>query len=542
LASAQDNAMVDDIKPVDAYLKICRVADRYQVYTIGPFFRSGVTLLKQQIRALNLVYALTSSPKPALAKDGTLAVIGGGVAGVTAAAAAASLGHEVFLFEQRPVLCHLQHGCDTRWVHPHIYDWPAFGSDSPYAGLPVLDWKADTAAEVAKQIVSGFEVIRRGAGDRLHIHLGASTWLAEGKRVRWDNSRGAPRASERDFSLVILATGFGVEMRVREGEAESYWRNDSVNQPMPGGAYEKPLQYFISGTGDGGLIDLLRTRIEGFNQGRIIEDLIPPEEFTRATLTPVLRQIADDWRHLSVADRDARNWLFDRYVKLNNDGLLENLRKNLEARLRTDTACILNGGALTFSEALRLDGASLFNTLIAFLLYDLKAFSYVGGKSNCIGNDVTIAQRPDEADNSERFSVKYRVDRLILRHGTDRRQAMRLVGLDDTVLNVIDTDQKAEQDVDSTAPLWRAGWWREKQVVPYQRQEPVEFVPPATLAIATTFVSTLSDILILSFESRCIGFSRFGACLSSSKSRTTPVHGGKVHQAELLRCVPVSSG
>ena len=241
------------------------------------------------------------------------------MAGVTAAAAAASLGHEVFLFEQRPVLCHLQHGCDTRWVHPHIYDWPAFGSDSPYAGLPVLDWKADTAAEVAKQIVSGFEALRRAAPDRFLVHLGASTWLAEGRRIRWDNSRGVPRASERDFDVVILATGFGVELRVREGGAESYWRNDSVNQPMPGGAYEKPLQYFISGTGDGGLIDLLRTRIEGFNQGRIIEDLIPPEESTRTTLTTMLRQIADDWRRLGDDDRDARNWLFDRYVKLNDN-------------------------------------------------------------------------------------------------------------------------------------------------------------------------------------------------------------------------------
>ena len=57
--------MVDEMKALDAYLKICQVAGRDQVYTIGPFFRSGVTLLKQQIRALNLVYALTSSPNPA---------------------------------------------------------------------------------------------------------------------------------------------------------------------------------------------------------------------------------------------------------------------------------------------------------------------------------------------------------------------------------------------------------------------------------------------------------------------------------------------
>ena len=154
------------------------------------------------------------------------------------------------------------------------------------------------------------------------------------------------------------------------------------------------------------------------------------------------------------------------------------------------------------SEALRLDRASLFNTLIAFLLYDLKAFSYVGGTSEHTGNAVTIAQRSDVTGNHERFSVKYKVDRLILRHGTDRRQAMRLLGLSDTELDAIDTEQQSEQDVDSTAPLWRAGWWRQKQVMPEQRQEPVEFVPPATLAIATTFVSTLSDILMMKQQGR----------------------------------------
>src|SRR5207248_3219565 len=140
-----------------------------------------------------------------------------------------------------------------------------------------------------------------------------------------------------------LATGFGIELGVREGETQSYWRNDSVNQPMPGGAYEKPLQYFISGPGDGGLIDLLRTRIEGFNQGRIIEDLISNEDLRHAELTRRLRKIADEWKRLSVKQREERGWLFGQYVQLKEAGLLDNLRARLRCRLRRDTACILNG-------------------------------------------------------------------------------------------------------------------------------------------------------------------------------------------------------
>jgi hypothetical protein len=437
-----------------------------------------------------------------LAQNASIAVIGGGVAGVTAAAAAATLGREVFLFEHRPVLCHLQHGCDTRWVHPHIYDWPDFGSDSPYAGLPVLDWKADTAAEVTKQIIAGLDVIRRSAGDRFHAHLGASTWLAEGRKVRWDNSRGDPRGSEREFDVIILATGFGVELGVREGETLSYWQNDSVNQPMPGGAYEKPLQYFISGPGDGGLIDLLRSRIEGFNQGRIIEDLITDEFLRHADLTARLRKIADDWKHLSAECREQRGWLFNLYMDLKNDGLLGSLRDRLKCRLRRDTACILNGTALTFSETLRLDKASLFNTLIAFLLYDLEAFSYVAGTSKCVGTDITISQNHSGDVDAEPFTVRYEVDRLIVRHGTDREQSLRLLGLSKDVVKELKLRQESKSEFKSTEEFWPAGWWRRNQVVPSKPQEPIEFVPPATIAIATTFVSTLSDVLMLRLKEK----------------------------------------
>src|SRR5260370_36856138 len=141
------------------HLSLCQLDNTCRRYAIGPFFKSGVTVFKQQVRALNLIYALDHFSGEAL-KEGPIAVIGGGVAGVTAASAAAALGREVHLFEQRPVLCHLQHGCDTRWLHPHIYDWPQPGSDDPYAGLPILNWKEGTAATVAEQIMTEFEEIR----------------------------------------------------------------------------------------------------------------------------------------------------------------------------------------------------------------------------------------------------------------------------------------------------------------------------------------------------------------------------------------------
>src|SRR5262245_7141647 len=121
------------------FVNRCKVDPNLELYAIG-LAENGITLYKQQVRALNLVYTLKVTGR----LKGTLAVIGGGAAGATAALGAASLGCEVTLFEQRPTLFHLQQGCDIRWLHPHIYEWPAPETDSPYAGLPLLDWEFAT--------------------------------------------------------------------------------------------------------------------------------------------------------------------------------------------------------------------------------------------------------------------------------------------------------------------------------------------------------------------------------------------------------------
>jgi hypothetical protein len=123
-----------DAAAIDEFIERCKVANDLELYAIGLSER-GITLYKQQVRALNLIYGLHKAEK----LGDTIAVIGGGAAGATAALAAATLGYTVSIFEQRPTLFHLQQGCDIRWLPPHIYDWPASGSDSPYAGLPLLE-------------------------------------------------------------------------------------------------------------------------------------------------------------------------------------------------------------------------------------------------------------------------------------------------------------------------------------------------------------------------------------------------------------------
>src|SRR5262249_37312040 len=119
------------------------VLKQYQVdglplWVIGTY-EKGVTVYAQQVRALNLAWALVETDhlpcivkgSPAPSKRTTVAVVGGGFAGLTFAAALLkkNVAADIYVFEQRDTLLPLQQGSDARWLHPRIYDWPSVGSD-----------------------------------------------------------------------------------------------------------------------------------------------------------------------------------------------------------------------------------------------------------------------------------------------------------------------------------------------------------------------------------------------------------------------------
>src|SRR5947207_575369 len=85
------------------------------VYLLG-FFERRVTLLSQQVRALNLLYSLRT--ESLLSPSSSVAVVGGGASGLTVAAGAAALGCKVSLFERRDRLIPLFENSD-RPLHPH---------------------------------------------------------------------------------------------------------------------------------------------------------------------------------------------------------------------------------------------------------------------------------------------------------------------------------------------------------------------------------------------------------------------------------------
>lgn len=219
-----------------------------------------VTLRSQQVRALNLAYALMESGT--LRPPAQVAILGGGVAGVTAAAALSHCGCKVTVLERRPGLIPLQSGSTQRFVHPQLIDWPQPGSERSEAGLPLLNWQAAPAGQVFRQLLSALAryplQVEGGVTElRLLPHPGGPGDAAHEWEVGFHNR--SPR-----FDAVILAVGFGAEKSYPDVEFRSYWDIDNLDRdPVPPGAGDSHC--FISGTGDGGLTDFIRARLYRFD-------------------------------------------------------------------------------------------------------------------------------------------------------------------------------------------------------------------------------------------------------------------------------------
>jgi hypothetical protein len=65
----------------------------------------------------------------------------------------------------------LQQGSDSRWLHPHIYDWPREGSESGVAMLPVLNWTAARASDVVVQVLT--EWARLASDEKVTLYCNA---------------------------------------------------------------------------------------------------------------------------------------------------------------------------------------------------------------------------------------------------------------------------------------------------------------------------------------------------------------------------------
>jgi Molybdopterin-binding domain of aldehyde dehydrogenase/Aldehyde oxidase and xanthine dehydrogenase, a/b hammerhead domain len=123
------------------------------------------------------------------------------------------------LFEARPDILELQRG-STRYLHPHFYDWPAEGSDQADAGLPIMNWHAGSAGDVAAMLRAQFDEARRSSILALHTDHRVSGLVPSDLgpiRVVVPDAT----AIRRIYDVVILAIGFGLEAYL-DGDTSSY--------------------------------------------------------------------------------------------------------------------------------------------------------------------------------------------------------------------------------------------------------------------------------------------------------------------------------
>jgi cation diffusion facilitator CzcD-associated flavoprotein CzcO len=183
------------------------VLDHLRVYVGSNIYQLGCTastlnVSAQQQRAFNLVWALQT-------RDGLenkhVAIIGGGIAGITAATAAAAAGAFVWLYEKKGSLMHLQAGNQTRFLHPSIALWPKRSFGYPLTSMPFLNWRAETAGNVVAQLLRQWLAQRKALGRRIELRLGCSV-----KEVLIDptnqNKAIVKRNRGRDsYDIVIIA-------------------------------------------------------------------------------------------------------------------------------------------------------------------------------------------------------------------------------------------------------------------------------------------------------------------------------------------------
>jgi len=161
------------------------------------------------------------------------------------------------------------------------------------------------------------------------------------------------------YGTAIIAVGFGEEASHSSVDCKPYWRDDDLHQRLRSGG-----TVFVSGTGDGGLIDVLRSCILDFSYEKLVD-------IARLSRDKPLVQslVAIEVDRARYPDGRA---LSDALLALAVPAAIDDA---LRATLKPGTHVTLNGlDQSPFDRA-----SSLLNRFLVSRLIHLGAITYVGG-------------------------------------------------------------------------------------------------------------------------------------------------------------------
>jgi len=476
----------------EQYLELFKINE--DKYIIG-IFQDGITVYKQQIRTLNIFHALYKTKLKPFANDKNyqIGIIGAGVAGLTFAAAALEAGFRVLLYEKTSVYLHMQFGCDIRKIHPNLYEWPDKNYINPYAELPLLDWKHDSASNVVKQIIRGWEKIKTAAtaSDLKGVKtfekfmscekIEVKRALHKGK-LKYGVSHKGEESATNFCDLLIYATGYGVESGVdSKANTPSYWRNDYYAQID---MHKEAPRYIISGVGDGGLIDLFRLKIFDFSYEVILDIIENPEGYT--DLYPKLVEAKEQIQ--MMADPPARIY-YTLFSDIHED-FYRYIYEGLKSRdLIRSTKIILNSSKDDFAETLDYKRVSFLHAFLMFVLMHYQSkigLDYVGGKLTW-----NAAGKPEIPG----FNIKEK-DAIIVRHGTNRLGSLPaelLADEEDCTLKTIEDRQIKFYNHGNVEPRWSNSDLL--AIFNPESKRSYEYLNPNTTILCTNFVAGLASLI-----------------------------------------------
>jgi hypothetical protein len=200
-------------------------------------------------------------------------------------------------------------------------------------------------------------------------------------------------------NVVVVAVGFGVERPSPGIHAYSYWDNEHFGQHTKG---KSKKRVFISGIGDGGLIDVLRCRYQEFNHSTFASKVARERD-----LDPYKRRLLQI--DLQIPVIGAEKYLLEAYEKLNIPADLAYKFGDL----RTDTEISLNGP----SDSPLSPNASILNRFVIWSLIRARQLTFLPGRIS--RGTITTKETGNGVDYwiSQPQGDELRYDEVIIRHG-----------------------------------------------------------------------------------------------------------------------------
>ena len=258
---------------VDVALLGGRIPYKKNAYVVGPF-ANRVNFASQQRRALNLVWAINDD----LVKQGEsqglagkdAVIVGAGLAGLTASLALSTFNCSSWVLEKSDGAFAGMRDADHRHIHPTINYWPQETID-PATFLPFFNWYHDRCDVVLDRLNAEWNRRKGGFVKGIiphctvkHFNYQNDKWIIDAELE--DGST----LEQVEYDILILATGFGKEKFTENSDDISYWdaENDAIGEIQSGTA-PQCQNYIVSGTGDGGIIEVLRLLFQSFEAGGI---------------------------------------------------------------------------------------------------------------------------------------------------------------------------------------------------------------------------------------------------------------------------------